>query len=265
MGYLNHSSLHTPNDQRRFMNTLQRPQSPSLTPEATPSAMNRRDFFGSLGVLAATALGSFRAEAQNVAASTPTTTTTTPVKFTPQNSVDVSVLYLGQGQLTFRSDNTPVTIDKNQQDPYQKPVVAPLLAISEGTFTQALAIGLDAIRRENKGQFPAGAAFRLVVSYQEKGEAPVEKQFPLPPNRIPTEKELDKNSVENAAALCRDAYTYFNENLCVNVKQYGPDHLQSSFALLKRHKTPVRVYILMDLPQPTGTAAATNSPAQKVP
>jgi hypothetical protein len=243
-------------------------QQPTPTSEAPVSmdriSMNRRSFLGAFSGLAATALSPFRTEAQNApAGSTPVTAT--PVSFTAQNSADVSIICLGQGQLTFRSDNTPIAVDKNQTDPQQKPVVGPLLGISEGTFTQGLAIGLDAMRRANAGQFPAGATFRLVVSYQEKGAAPVQMQFPIAPDKIPAEKSLDKNSVENTAASLREAYSYFKDTLCVNVARYGADHLQSSFALHHSHKTPARVYILMDLPQATGTAITTNAPTQKAP
>lgn len=226
----------------------------------SPTSMNRRRFLGALAGLASTGLAAFRANAQSAA---PVAATAVP--FTAQNSTDISVIYLGQGQLTFRSDNTPIPVNKNQTNPREKPIVGPLLAISEGTFTQALAIGLDAMRKANQGHFPAGATFRLIVSYQERGAAAVQREFQISPDKIPAEKELTSDLVVKGAASCREAYTFFKDTLCVNVTRHDDDYLRSSFALRQSHRTPAGVYILMDLPQPAGTTVTTNAPSQKAP
>jgi hypothetical protein len=226
----------------------------------SPTSMNRRGFLGALAGLASTGLASFRANAQSA---TPVAATAVP--FTAQNSTDISVIYLGQGQLTFRSNNTLIPVNKNETDLKKTPITGPNLGISEGTFTQALAIGLDALRKANHGQFPAGATFRLVVSYQEIGAAAVQKEFQISPDKIPAESDLTSDSVVNAANLSQVAYNFFKETLCVNVAQYGGDYLKSSFALASNHRTPARVYILMDLLQQAGTTNTTNAPAQNAP
>lgn len=260
IGYRYHSVPHNFTECKHFMN-MQLKATPQQAPQtASQTTTDRRAFLSTLGALATATLSPFKSVAQS-----PSTVAATSVPFTAQNSADISVIHLGQGQLTFRSDNTPIPVDKNQTDRTQQPVVGPLLQISQGTFTQALAIGLDAMRKANGGQFPNGATFRLVVSYHERGGPPVEKQFPLMADRIPTERDLNKESVINGAGCCEAAYQYFRDTLCVNVAQWGTDHLQSSFALQHSRKTPARVYILMDVGLPAGGVTATNAPVQKVP
>jgi hypothetical protein len=220
--------------------------------------MDRRGFLGKLGVLTALTLPTFQnaeVRAQLATTNNVASTNTAPAgpqagtktaTLSAQNSVDISTLYLGQGQLTFRSDNTPITIDKNQRDPSKKPVVAPMLAVSEGTFIQAVAIGLESIRKNNQGQLPPNATFRLLVSSRATA---LPTEFSLDTAQIPAEKDLTQSSVILAAGENSPAFNYVKNNLCVNVTQLGLDHLQSSFALRSNRKVPAYMYIIMDLPQ----------------
>lgn len=183
------------------------------------------------------------------------------VKYTPQNSADISTLYLIQGQLTFRGDNRPVAINFQPSTSSDAVVLGSLLKVSEGDLIQALALGLDSIRRANQGAFPPGSTFRLVVStplyYGSRIGGPedlrLERHFQIDPRKIPTERELSYDTIINAASGVRDAYEYIDKTLCLNVsKEYhaapGGYRLASSFALRNSFKIPARLTIVRDTP-----------------
>jgi serine/threonine protein kinase len=182
----------------------------------------------------------------------PTVDGVTSVKYTAQNSVDISKIYLTEGQQSFHQGNIPYRLIGKYTDHAKLTEGRPYMRISEGVIMQAVAIGLDAIRAANQGTFPPGSKFRLVVTHKGPSGRRLEKQFLLPERLIPTERELSYTTVMDAADGMRDIYQYFQEALVVHVAAHGQRHLSSAFcvnspSLLGQSAVePVRVTILRD-------------------